>query len=350
VGKIEISMSEQQHKRRPRYAGKYPRKFSEKYKEHAPGKYAETAQKVIASGKTPAGTHRPIMVREVLETLRPEPGNIAVDTTLGYGGHAAEILNRIQPGGRMFALDTDPIELPKTEARLRAAGFGPDVLAVAHSNFAGLSRVLAAQGVEGADVIVADLGLSSMQIDNPERGFTFKFDGPLDLRMNPKKGRSAADLLADIDVAGLEELLRENADEPRAELLAKAILQAEEKKPIRTTRELGELIRAVVSAGRDEIDGTIRRVFQALRIEVNDEFSALETFLRFLPQCLKSGGRVAILTFHSGEDRRVKRFFDEGSRSGVYAEISRSVIRPEPAEMRANPRSAPAKLRWAIRA
>jgi 16S rRNA (cytosine1402-N4)-methyltransferase len=340
-------MNEQQYKRRPRYAGKHPRKFSEKYKEHAPEKYPETLQKVIESGKTPAGTHRPIMVQEILEVLRPQPGEIAVDATLGYGGHATELFKRIQPGGRLIALDTDPIELPKTETRLRAAGLGADVLTVVHSNFAGLGRVLAAQGVAGADMILADLGLSSMQIDNPERGFTFKFDGPLDLRMNPNKGRSAADLLADVSVMKLEELLRENADEPRAELLANAIIGTQKKAPIKTTRQLGEVVR---DARRDEADATIRRVFQALRIEVNDEFSALETFLRFLAPCLNPGGRVAILTFHSGEDRRVKRFFDAGLRSGAYAGISPGVIRPGPVELRANPRSAPAKLRWAVKA
>ena len=343
-------MNEQRYKRRPRYAGKHPRKFSEKYKEHAPEKYPETLQKVIESGKTPAGTHRPIMVPELLNVLGPRPGMTAVDATLGYGGHTMELLKRIQPGGRLIALDTDPIELPKTEARLRAAGFGVDILTVVHSNFAGLSRVLATQGVGGADIILADLGLSSMQIDNPERGFTFKFDGPLDLRMNPNKGRSAANLLADVNVTGLEELLRENADEPRAQLLAKAIVEAQRKTPIKTTRQLGEVVRTAYDARREETDATNRRVLQALRIEVNDEFSALETFLRFLPQCLKPGGRVAILTFHSGEDRRVKRFFDEGLRSGEYAEISRGVMRPEPVELRANPRSAPAKLRWAVKA
>ena len=338
-------MDTQPHKRRPRYAGKHPRKFAEKYKEHAPERYPETLQKVMESGKTPAGTHRPIMVQEVLDVLRPQSGDIAVDATLGYGGHATEIIKRIQPGGRLIALDTDPIELPKTETRLRAAGVGPEVLTVVQSNFAGLARVLAANGIEAADIVLADLGLSSMQIDNPERGFTYKFDGPLDLRMNPGKGRSAADLLAQISAPKLEDLLRENADEPNAERIAKAIME----RPIRTTRELGEAVRRVAPGNRDAVEATIRRVFQALRIEVNDEFSALETFLRFLPQCLKPGGRVAILTFHSGEDRRVKRFFDEGFRSGAYGEISQTVMRPAAAEMRANPRSGAAKLRWAIK-
>src|SRR5687768_10916169 len=278
-------MSEKKHKRRPRYAGKHPRKFSEKYKEHAPEKYPETLQKVLESGKTPAGTHRPIMVEEVLEALRLKPGDIAVDATLGYGGHATEILKRIQPGGRLIALDTDPIELPKTEARLWEAGFGPEVLTIVQSNFAGLARVLAAQGIEAADVIVADLGLSSMQIDNPERGFTYKFDGPLDLRMNHSKGRHGAELLKQISAEELEALLRDNADEPNAGPLAKALFEAQRKTPIRTTRQLGEVVRDTLNT-TGQVDAAIRRVFQALRIEVNDEFSALETFLRFLPQCL----------------------------------------------------------------
>lgn len=342
-----MRVSEQPHRRRRRYAGKHPRKFSEKYKEHAPEKYPETLTKVLASGKTPAGTHRPIMVEEILEVLRPRPGDVAVDATLGYGGHAMEILKCILPRGRLIALDADPIELPKTEARLRNAGFGIEVLTIVHSNFAGLARVLPAHGVEAADLIIADLGLSSMQIDNPERGFSYKFDGPLDLRMNPNKGRSAADLLATTTPAALADLLRENADEPQPELLANAIVKAQGRSAIKTTAQLASAVRAAGHASRE---ATLRRVFQALRIEVNDEFSALETFLRFLPQCLKPGGRAAMLTFHSGEDRRVKQFLDEGLRSGEYAEISHTVVRPGAAELRSNPRSAAAKLRWALKA
>lgn len=337
------------HSRRARYAGKHPRAFELKYKELNPEKYPETVEKVLASGKTPAGTHRPIMVAEVLEVLQIMAGHVAVDATLGYGGHAREILRRIQPGGRLIGLDTDPIELAKTEGRLRAEGFGPGALTVVHTNFAGLARALAAQGVEGADVILADLGLSSMQIDNPERGFTYKFDGPLDLRMNPNKGRSAAEFLARVEAGRLAELLGENADESRAELLAAALLNARSKSPIRTTRDLRAVVEHALCSPRER-EATLRRVFQALRIEVNDEFGALETFLRFLPQCLKAGGRVAILTFHSGEDRRVKRFFEEGFRSGDYEQISREVMRPAAGEVRANPRAAPAKLRWAQRA
>jgi 16S rRNA (cytosine1402-N4)-methyltransferase len=336
------------HRRRPRYAGKHPRAFHLKYKELSPEKYPDTVEKVLASGKTPAGTHRAIMVEEVLEVLQPKPGHIAVDGTLGYGGHTREVLKRILPGGRLIALDTDPIELPKTEARLRAEGFGPDALTVVHTNFAGLARALASHGVEGADIILADLGLSSMQIDNPDRGFTYKVDGPLDLRMNPNKGRSAAEFLAGVEAGKLAELMRENADEPRAALLAMAMVEARAKQPIQTTRDLRSVIERALPGAQDR-ETTLRRVFQALRIEVNDEFGALETFLRFLPQCLKPGGRAAILTFHSGEDRRVKRFLEEGLRMEVYSSSSKEVIRPAPAEIRANPRAAAAKLRWAER-
>src|SRR5579883_2272940 len=184
-------MSTEKPKRRPRYKGKNPRHFSEKYKEHDPERYAADVAKVIESGKTPAGMHRPVMVREVMEVLDPHSGELAVDCTLGHGGHAAVLLPALQPGGRLIGLDVDPIELPKTEARLRALGFGPDALTVHRTNFAGLAKVLP----EPADIIFADLGISSMQMDNPARGFTYKYEGPLDLRMNPHRGQAARALL-----------------------------------------------------------------------------------------------------------------------------------------------------------
>jgi len=335
------------HRRRVRYSGKNPRRFEEKYKERDPQRYGETVAKVLASGKTPAGTHRPIMVAEILEALAPRPGELAVDCTLGYGGHAQEILARLQPGGRLIGLDADPIELPKTEARLRAAGFGPEMLTVVRSNFAGLPRILAEANLAGADCILADLGVSSMQLDDPSRGFSTKGDGPLDMRMNPQRGFPASALLEKTSPAALAKLLVENADEPRAKELADAIAGCR----FATTRELADAIRAALPrVGKDGGDLTVRRVFQALRIAVNDEFSALDTLLRHLPACLNSGGRVAILTFHSGEDRRVKKAFELGLRDGVYAEIAREIIRPTPEERRNNPRSSPAKLRWARKA
>jgi 16S rRNA (cytosine1402-N4)-methyltransferase len=321
------------HRRRPRYAGKNPRRFEEKYKERDPSRYAETVAKVLASGKTPAGSHRPIMVAEILEVLNPQPGEIAVDCTLGHGGHAREILKRILPGGRLIGLDVDPIELPKTADRLRTEGF------VAHrSNFAGLPKILAVEQLTGVDVILADLGVSSMQLDDPGRGFSMKFDGPLDMRMNPSRGQPVSALLQKLAPGELAALLAENADEPHAEMLADILAG----KTFATTRALTETIRR---AGMD--DDTIRRIFQALRIAVNEEFSALDTFLRNLPVCLNPGGRVAILTFHSGEDRRVKKAFEAGKATGFYDAIADEVIRPSPDERRDNPRSTPAKLRWA---
>jgi 16S rRNA (cytosine1402-N4)-methyltransferase len=277
------------------------------------------------------------MVREILEVLAPKPGDLVVDCTLGYGGHARELLTAIQPDGRLIGLDVDPIELPKTEARLRALGFGPETFTAHRTNYAGLPKILPGP----ADAILADLGLSSMQIDNPDRGFTFKHDGPLDLRMNPERGQPASALLATLDEKRLAALLVENADEPDAIPLARAIL----KTLPRTTMELARIIRA---HGGD--DAVVRRTFQALRIAVNDEFSALDTLLRLLPSCLKSGGRAAILTFHSGEDRRVKKAFQAGLREGIYQEVATDIARPGAEEVRANSRASSAKLRWARRA
>jgi len=337
-------------KRRPRYSGKNPRKFHEKYKELNPERYATDVEKILASGKTPAGSHRSIMVDEILEALAPKPGDIAVDGTLGYGGHARAILERIAPGGRLIGLDVDPMELPKTEARLREAGIGAESFLAVRSNFAGLPKVLAQYSIEGVDIILADLGVSSMQLDNPERGFTFKESGPLDMRMNPARGEPASKFIEHISEARLAQLLEENSDEPHARVLASAMKRSGE--PIRTTGALAQLLRNALRGATiksDEAELAVRRVFQALRIAVNDEFSALDTFLRHLPQCLKPGGRAAILTFHSGEDRRVKKAFQAGEREGIYSEVARDVIRASPDEIRANSRASSAKLRWVVR-
>jgi 16S rRNA (cytosine1402-N4)-methyltransferase len=335
--------------RRKRYAGKHPRRFEEKYKEHQPEKYAETIGKVIESGKTPAGMHVPIMVAECLEALDLDPGKCGIDATLGYGGHAREILTRIAPGGHLIGLDVDPIEQPRTLKRLRGLGFAEDAFTAVQSNYAGIRKVLDEQGRTAVDFIFADLGCSSMQVDDPERGFTFKCEGPLDMRMNPGRGISAGDWLARISPTKLALALQENADEPRAEEIAAAIAG----KNLSTTRELVDALRsckALAAMDQERADLAIRRVFQAIRIEVNDEFSALDAFLRQLPHCLATSGRVAILTFHSGEDRRVKKSFQSGLRDGHYRLISDGVIVAGPAERRLNPRSIPAKLRWAQRA
>lgn len=184
------------HRRRPRYRGKNPRRFEDKYKEHDPERYAADVAKVIASGKTPAGSHRPILVAEILDVLALQPGEVAVDCTLGFGGHASELLPQLAPGGRLIGLDVDPIEHPKTTARLRAAGWDEAQFTPVRSNFAGLTKALATLGLDSVDAILADLGVSSMQLDDPARGFTFKTDSPLDLRLNPARPPSAAEWLA----------------------------------------------------------------------------------------------------------------------------------------------------------
>jgi len=338
-------------RRRPRYPGKHPRRFHEKYKELNPDRYEAEVRKIVDSGKTPAGMHRAIMVDEVLAALAPRTGEIAVDCTLGFGAHARALLARIQPGGLLIGLDVDPIELPRTVDRQRAAGFIENSFRAHRSNFAGLPQVLASEGLAQADVILADLGVSSMQLDNPDRGFTFKEAGPLDMRMNPARGETASRFLAHQTENTLARILEENADEPNARVIARALTA----RAIATTVELrtcvqDALVTAKPNTSDREVEKAVRRIFQALRIAVNDEFSALDSFLRQLPGCLAAGGRVAMLTFHSGEDRRVKKAFEAGRKAGLYETIADEVVRPGPEEVRANPRAGPAKLRWAVRA
>jgi len=339
------------HKRRVRYSGKHPRSFDQKYKELDPAKYAAQIEHIIAKGLTPAGTHRPICVEEILKILDPKPGETAFDATLGYGGHTRRLLPRLLPGGRLFAVDVDTVELPKTEARLRAEGFGPEALVIRKMNYAGILGLLGEAG-GGFDCVLADLGVSSMQLDNPERGFTFKADGPLDLRLNPERGRPASEFLKAVSAEKLAALLAENADEPHAGVIAAAIKNC--PVPPATTAGLAAVVSAGLKAAQgklteEEVKKSLQRVFMALRIEVNDEFSALDRFLQALPWCLKPGGRAAILTFHSGEDRRVKKAFAKGEAGGIYSGVAPTPARPSPAERRSNPRSACAKLRWAVR-
>lgn len=339
------------HKRRVRYSGTHPRRFDQKYKELDPAKYADQIEHIIAKGLTPAGTHRPVCIDEILSILDPKPGETAFDATLGYGGHARRILPRLLPGGRLFAVDVDPVELPKTGSRLRAEGFGPDALIIRKMNYAGIMGLLGEAG-GGFDCVLADLGVSSMQLDNPERGFTYKADGPLDLRLNPSRGKPASEFLRQVPLKRLETLLAENADEPHAGAIARAIKTA--APPAATTGQLAAAVRAglktsVPAMEEEDIKKSLQRVFMALRIEVNEEFSALDRFLSVLPWCLKPGGRAAILSFHSGEDRRVKKAFFKGEEEGVYSSVSQTPARPSPKERRSNPRSACAKLRWAVR-
>lgn len=343
---------QQEHKRRVRYKGTHPRKFSEKYKELQPEKYHDDVEKIIQSGKTPAGMHISIMVQEILDVLQIQPGEIGMDATLGYGGHTQKMLEQLQGKGHIYATDVDPIESEKTRARLEGLGYGPDILTIRRMNFAQLDEVAPD---EKFDFVLADLGVSSMQIDNPERGFTFKQDGPLDLRLDPTSGVTAAQRLRELDYEELVGMLVENSDEPYADKIAKAILKHRRQVgPIDTTRQLAEVIEEALSflpasERKEGVKKSCQRCFQALRIDINSEYEVLYSFLDKLPGVMKPGGRIAILTFHSGEDRLVKQAFRQGLRDGTYSDASKDVIRPSQEECFRNPRARSTKLRWAIR-
>ncbi|WP_312943163.1 16S rRNA (cytosine(1402)-N(4))-methyltransferase RsmH [Oscillibacter sp.] len=343
---------EQEHKRRPRYQGTHPRNFREKYKELNPEKYGDDVEKVLQSGKTPAGMHIPIMVDEILDFLSVQPGQTGLDATLGYGGHSRKILEQLQGRGHLYATDVDPIESEKTRLRLEEAGFGPELFTLRRMNFSQLDEV--APGVL-FDFILADLGVSSMQIDDPARGFTFKSDGPLDLRLDPTSGIPAAQRLQELDEEELTALLEENADEPYAARIAETVLEELRRGGVvNTTKRLAELVGHALSflpngEREAEIKKSCQRTFQGLRIDVNSEFEALYNFLEELPGVLKPGGRVAILTFHSGEDRIVKKAFRQHLREGAYSTVAGEVLRPSAHECFQNPRARSAKLRWAVR-
>lgn len=345
---------QQPHKRRVRYKGTHPRNYNEKYKELNPEKYQDTIEKVIQKGSTPAGMHIPICVKEILEFLQIQPGMTGLDATLGYGGHSLEMLKRLEGQGHLYALDVDPIEIVKTKKRLENLGYGEKILTVIQQNFADIDQIAEEYGP--FQFLLADLGVSSMQIDNPERGFSYKNDGPLDLRLDPHSGISAAERLREVTRDELVGMLTDNSDEPYAWEIASAITSELRKgKKIDTTTRLREIITEALSflpekERRESIKKSCARVFQALRIDVNSEFEVLDAFLQKLPSVMAPGGRIAILTFHSGEDRLVKKSFKELQRSGIYSEIAADVIRPSLEECARNPRARSTKLRWAIRA
>ena len=345
---------EQPHKRRVRYKGTHPRTYKEKYKELQPEKYADTIEKVIRKGSTPAGMHISICVQEILNFLQIQPGQTGLDATLGYGGHSSKMLEQLQNQGHLYALDVDPIEMKKTKERLAGMGFGPEILTIKHLNFADVDQLLPESGK--FHFALADLGVSSMQIDNPERGFTYKYEGPLDLRLNPEKGISAAKRLRHISQPELEGMLIENADEPYAKEISTTILSEMRKgQGITTTTQLQKavekaLIRVPAQERKEAVKKSCARTFQALRIDVNSEFEVLEAFLEKLPRVMEKGGRIAILTFHSGEDRLVKKSFQRLYREGIYSDIAKEVIRPSAEECSRNSRARSTKMRWAIRA
>lgn len=395
------------HKRRVRYKGTHPRAFEEKYKEHDPEKYADTVAKVIEKGSTPAGMHIPIMVKEILDFLQIRPGQKGLDATLGYGGHTRKMLEKLTeasgtsgltdevyikddvqtkgdswknpeensednsrdnpadnpkevfrekaPEGHLYALDVDPIEIVKTGERLQKAGYGEEILTILQQNFANLEAIAKEYGP--FDFMLADLGVSSMQIDDPKRGFSYKADGPLDLRLDPQHGIPASQRLRELNREELIGMLVENSDEPYAEQIASQICKTFKKGgSMDTTTALREAIERALcflpenKEKKDILKKTCQRVFQALRIDVNSEFEVLEAFLNALPEALADGGRVAILTFHSGEDRLVKKAFQQYYREGIFEEIATDVIRPTAEECRQNGRARSTKMRWAIRA
>lgn len=345
---------EVQHKRRVRYKGTHPRNYKEKSKELQPEKYPETIEKVIQKGGTPVGMHLSICVNEILEFLQIKPGQKGLDATLGYGGHTRKMLECLQGQGHVYGLDVDPIESVKTEERLRGLGFGEDVFTMIQTNFANIDQVAKAYGP--FDFVLADLGVSSMQIDNPERGFTYKKEGPLDLRLNPQKGTSAAERLQEVSEEELAGMLLENSDEPYAEEIAALVTEKLRKgEAIDTTTKLQQAVEEALSFlpekdRKETVKKSCARVFQALRIDVNSEFEVLYEFMEKLPDALAPGGRVAILTFHSGEDRIVKKSFKELKKAGVYQEIANEVIRPSAEECSRNSRARSTKMRWAIKA
>ena len=344
---------EQEHKRRVRYKGTHPRSFQEKYKELSPDQYRADVEAIIQRGKTPAGMHIPIMVNEILDVLQIRPGQVGYDATLGYGGHTSKMLEQLGGEGHLYATDVDPVESEKTRARLESLGYGPDILTIRRMNFADLDQV--APGVK-FDFVLADLGVSSMQIDNPDRGFTFKYDGPLDLRLDPTAGVTAAERLRELDEDELAAMLSENSDEPYAGRIACAVMRSFKRGgTIETTKQLSAVVEEALSflpadERREAVKKSCQRTFQALRIDVNSEFEVLYAFLEKLPGVLKSGGRAAVLTFHSGEDRLVKKAFKQCRREGIYSRVAEEVVRPSAQECFRNPRARSTKLRWAIRA
>ncbi len=345
----------QRHRRRPRYGGTHPKDYAQKYKEHNLAAYPEMEAHLRAKGATPAGTHVPILVDEVMACLRPGPGDVVVDCTVGYGGHTHEFLKRITPGGKLIGLDVDAAELERTRARL---GRTEVPVSFHRSNFAGVAKVLAEEKLDGCDIFFADLGVSSMQIDNPGRGMSYKREGPLDMRMDDRLKRTGADVLNSLSEEELARMLWELADEPDHRQIARQIVTRRGVEPITRTTQLVEVVfeakgldpktwRREHRAAQTSALHPAARTFQALRIFVNDELGALRQLLRVAPYCLRPGGRIGLISFHSGEDRLVKQTFRDGLRSGVYAATAEEVITPGPQEIRSNPRSASAKFRWA---
>jgi len=344
-------------RRRPRYSGTHPKNYQQKYKEHNIEAFPDLKAHLLAKGKTPASTHIPVLTEEVLACLRPVPGEVVIDCTVGYGGHALEFIGRIGPRGRLIGLDVDSAELERTRGRLSKVS---TPVSFYRSNFAGIGNVLNKEKLDGCDVIFADLGVSSMQIDNPDRGLSYKYDGPLDMRMDERLKQTAADLINTLSEEKLADAFFELADEPDCQEIAREIVVRRSEQEITQTSGLVEVIfgakgidmKAWRRSRRSEKASSLHpaaRAFQALRILVNDELGSLRELLRVAPYCLRPGGRIGIMSFHSGEDRIVKQSFRDGLTKGLYKSAAEDAVTPTPKEINSNPRSASAKFRWAER-
>jgi 16S rRNA (cytosine1402-N4)-methyltransferase len=340
--------------RRVRYKGTHPKGFQEKYKEHQPEKYSESIKKVLAKGQTPAGMHVPILWQEILEILNPKPGQVVLDCTLGYGGHAEKIAEKLGPSGRLIGLDLDSEEMQRTQQRLLDKGLP---VTAHHSNFAGLIKIIQSEGHEQVDHILADLGVSSMQLDRPERGFSFKNDGPLDMRLDRSRGQSAAQWLKTVKAEVLEEILEIHGNEPDAAKVTRTIIEAvQAERAPETTRDLMHLVFQAkgIDVKKFKRNSAFQkhpatRTFQAIRMTINREKANLEHLLRMLPMALKAGGRAAILSFHSGERELVQRSFSEGLSKGWYIKGNQGPIVPSQLEIYDNPRARSAQLHWVER-
>ncbi|MFA6028635.1 MAG: 16S rRNA (cytosine(1402)-N(4))-methyltransferase RsmH [Elusimicrobiota bacterium] len=340
------------HRRRGRYKGTHPRSFQEKYKEL--GADPEEMAKAAARGSTPAGAHLPIMLEETAGALEPLSGATVLDCTLGWGGHARELARRAGPEGSVIALDRDGEELARTEERLRRDGVA---LVARQSDYADAKRVLEGLGTPVVDALLADLGVSSMQLDRPERGMSFKTDGPLDMRMDRSRGKTASQWLACASESEIADALVRYADEPDARAIASALaaLAAEGRTP-KTTWELVSAVGVAKGLGpgpfrkKDAFSvHPAARAFQALRIAVNSERDSLARLLRDLPSLLRPGGRAAFLTFHSGEEALVEASLREGAAAGLWRAPLEAPRKPSPEEVRRNPRSRSARLWRAVR-
>jgi 16S rRNA (cytosine1402-N4)-methyltransferase len=305
------------------------------------------------SRSTVPGQHRPVLLEEVLHVLDPQPGQVVVDCTLGWAGHAVELLKRVGRTGLLIGLDMDADNLPRAKERLEKTG---SPFHLHHANFAGVDGLLASHGISAVDMVLADLGMSSMQVDDPERGFSYVRDGALDMRMDRTRGRSAAQLLTTISEEDLYKALAEG-DEPAARRITRSIVAARTATPLVRTVQLAKIIQEAVGQAEWRLHPKrgqwnvhpAARTFQAIRILVNRELGNLGNLLRVLPDCLAPGGRAAFISFHSGEDRLVKNSFRAGACGEKYHEISHNPIRPRFTERQSNPRSRSAKLRWARR-